>query len=256
MKKLIPALACALLAGCASGPRIDTTYATPQHSSRIRFLVLHYTEANFEQALRILTGPDVSAHYLVRESPPTIFQLADENRQTYHAGVSSWRGYTYLNATSVGIEIDNRGGDPSRPAGWAPWSEAQIDLVLALARDIVRRHNICRDCIVGHSDIAPQRKVDPGPLFPWKRFADAGLIRWPDPAIVARRLAGFQRELPDVGWFQATLARHGFEVPRHGELDEPTRNVIRAFQMKYRPARYDGEPDAETAAILDVLVNP
>jgi N-acetylmuramoyl-L-alanine amidase len=110
--------------------------------------------------------------------------------------------------------------------------------------------------VVGHSDIAPQRKVDPGPKFPWKRLADEGLIVWPDAARVAERRAVYERDLPDVAWFQDHLFRHGFEVPRDGALDEQTVRVIAVFQMKYRPARYDGVPDAETAAILDVLVNP
>ena len=102
----------------------------------------------------------------------------------------------------------------------------------------------------------PQRKIDPGPLFPWKRLADEGIIKWPDAAEVARRQAAFAREVPDVEWFQLMLAKHGYAVPANGELDEATVRVIAAFQMRYRQARYDGLPDAETAAILDVLVNP
>jgi N-acetylmuramoyl-L-alanine amidase len=107
--------------------------------------------------------------------------------------------------------------------------------------------------IIAHSDVAPQRKVDPGPLFPWRRLADAGLMVWPDAQAVTRQQALFSPSLPTVAWFQAQLARQGYEVPRDGELTEATRKVLAAFQMKYRPARYDGEPDAETAALLQVL---
>jgi len=139
---------------------------------------------------------------------------------------------------------------------WPEFPKAQMDVVIALVKDIVARHGVGPDFVVGHSDIAPQRKMDPGPRFPWKRLADEGLIRWPDAAEVARRQRAFEQQLPDVEWFQRALARHGFAVPLNGELDEQTVRVITVFQMKYRPTRFDGMPDAETAAILDVLVDP
>jgi len=118
----------------------------------------------------------------------------------------------------------------------------------------VAEHAIRPDRILGHSDIAPTRKNDPGPRFPWKRFADAGVIPWPDASRVQEKLSVYERELPPVRWFQDKLAQHGFAVPASGEIDKTTRDVISAFQMKYRPERYDGTPDAETAAILDVLL--
>ena len=153
--------------------------------------------------------------------------------------------------------IVNPGSNGDSAEGpFAEYPDEQIATVIELVKDIVKRHQIRPQHIVGHSDIAPQRKVDPGPKFPWKRLADAGLIPWPDAAAVAARRAGFEQSLPDVAWFQQRLARHGFAVPAHGELDAATRNVLRAFQMKYRPARHDGEPDAETAALLEVLTTP
>jgi N-acetylmuramoyl-L-alanine amidase len=170
--------------------------------------------------------------------------------------VSSWRGYTQLNANSIGIEIVNRGPVGNGLDDWQEFPEAQVEVVMRLVRDIVKRHGIRPERVVGHSDIAPQRKVDPGPRFPWKRLADEGLIPWPAATTVAARRPAFEASLPDTAWFQQMLAKHGFAVPTHGELDEATRKVLRVFQMKYRPARYDGEPDAETAAMLDSLVNP
>jgi N-acetylmuramoyl-L-alanine amidase len=128
--------------------------------------------------------------------------------------------------------------------------------LIELLEDIMRRHQLPPGSILGHSDVAPQRKVDPGPLFPWKRLADAGLLAWPDAQAVAQQQALFSKSLPTVAWFQQQLARHGYAVPEHGELDQATRNVLAAFQMKYRPARYDGEPDAQTAAMLLVLNSP
>jgi N-acetylmuramoyl-L-alanine amidase len=253
--RFIPLLV--LLAGCASGPRIDTTYTSTGQESRVQFLVLHYTVGDFPSALKILTEGPVSSHYLVRDDPPTVYRLVDESRMGWHAGVSSWKGYTQLNASSIGIEIVNLAVEgPPETGYWPEFPPAQVDAVVELVKDIVKRHKIRPDRIVGHSDIAPQRKMDPGPKFPWKRLADEGLIPWPDANTVAQRLPALQAQLPDVLWFQDMLGRHGFAVPNAGELDAATRRVISAFQMKYRPARFDGTPDAETAAILDALVNP
>ena len=256
MRRFLGVLCICVLGGCAVAP-IDTTYTSVGQDSRVQFLVLHFTSSDFPSALKILTEGPVSSHYLVRDDPPTVYRLVDEGRRAYHAGVSSWRGYTQLNANSIGIEIVNRGfqGPPDSGA-WQEYPAAQMDVVMALVKDIVKRHDIRPERIVGHSDIAPQRKVDPGPRFPWKRLAEAGLIAWPDAIAVAARRDEYRERVPDVAWFQKKLARHGFAVPDNGELDLPTRNVIAAFQMKYRPERFDGEPDAETAAILDVLVGP
>ena len=258
----IPLLFLAILAaGCASGPRIDGTYTSANQDSRVQFVVIHFTNEDFPISVKTLTEPSsrpVSSHYLVRDDPPTVYRLVDENKRAWHAGVSSWRRTTALNAASIGIEIVNAGEKGSAPGAYvfAEYPKAQVDAVIGLVKDIVKRHGVRPENVVGHSDIAPQRKIDPGPLFPWKRLADEGLIVWPDEREVARRVPAFERELPDIAWFQDRLYRHGFEVPRDGALDEATVRVIAAFQMKYRPARYDGMPDAQTAAILDVLVGP
>ena len=257
MTRLAAALAAALLAaGCTSLP-IDTSYRSQGQDSRVQFLVIHFTSEPFASSLKTLTTGPVSAHYLVNDDPPTIYRLVDENRRAWQAGVSSWKGQTQLNASSIGIEIVNRGDAiTADPDVFQPYPEPQLKAVMALVRDIVKRHEIRPDRVVGHSDIAPQRKVDPGPLFPWKRLADEGLVVWPKAEAVALRLPSYERELPDVAWFQDLLAKHGFAVPQNGELDTATVNVLRAFQMKYRPARYDGMPDPETAALLSALVDP
>ena len=248
---------CVLLTGCASGPVIDRTYTARSQDSRAQFLIIHYTAGGFPGSLKWLTEGPVSSHYLVNDNPPTIYGLVDDNRRAFHAGVSSWQGNTQLNASSIGIEIVNL-GSTSSPEGknWFDYPQAQIEAVVALVKKIVKDHDIKPDRILGHSDIAPQRKTDPGPRFPWKRLADEGLIPWPDANLVTQRLPGFEAQLPDVEWFQRNLAQHGFVVPINGELDKETRNVIAAFQMKYRPMIFDGTPDAETATILDVLNAP
>ena len=254
-------LCCAIflasLGGCASGPLIDTTYTARSQDSRARFLIIHYTAGGFAGSLKWLTEGPVSSHYLVNDNPPTIYRLVDDNRRAYHAGVSSWKGNTQLNASSIGIEIVNPGSKRT-PDGqtWFDYPQDQIDAVIALVKKIVKDHDIKPERVLAHSDIAPQRKTDPGPRFPWKQLADAGLVLWPDAASVAQRRAGFEQQLPDVEWFQRTLSHHGFMAPTNGELDNETRNVIAAFQMKYRSANFDGTPDAETAALLDVLTSP
>ncbi len=256
-------VALSMLAGCATDikPRlqIDASTTAVSQDSRVQHLILHFTAENFPRSMKILSQGSVSSHYLVSDrqgdSPPKIYQLVDENRRAYHAGISSWKGNTALNASSIGIEIVNL-GPRKTPDGlvFDPFDDEQISLVIELVKDIVARHAIKPERVLGHSDIAPNRKNDPGPKFPWKRFADAGLILWPDTALVTQKRVMYDAKLPDVKWFQEKLKAHGFEVPQHGDLDRATKDVISAFQMKYRPARYDGQPDAETAALVDALV--
>lgn len=249
-----------LLASCASQPpgsySVDRSITAKSQSSRVQHVVLHYTVSDRQRALSLLSQGEVSSHYLVTdEMPPRVYQLVDEGRSAWHAGRSYWRGRTWLNATSIGIEIVNPGYvSQDGQTVWHPYSEAQIDTVIALVGDIVRRHGIPPENVVGHSDIAPQRKQDPGPLFPWRRLAERGLVAWYQPEAVAAKTLEFERDgLPAIGWFQEQLARVGYEVPRHGLLDIETTKVLKAFQMRYRPQDFSGVPDAQTAAILATL---
>ncbi len=254
--KLLTLAAAALLAACASPTlQIDRTHVSQNQDSRVQFLILHYTAIDFEKSMKVLTsGGKVSAHYLVEERPAKVYQLVDENNRAWHAGVSFWAGATNLNSSSIGIEIVNTGFTET-PMGrvYTPYPQDQIDQVLALSKQIVARHHIRSDRILGHNDIAPGRKQDPGPMFPWKQFADAGLIPWPDAAQVQIKQAIYQlAPVPDVSWFQQRLAQIGYQTPRTGLFDVATREVISTFQMKYRPSNYSGEMDAETAALLEV----
>ena len=142
MKTLISVLALALLAGCATGPRYDTTYNSVGQASRVRFLVLHYTVADKPASIKILTEQQVSAHYLLTDDPePVIYRLVDETRSAYHAGNSSWKNYTQLNNSSIGIEIVNAGWkDTPNGRVFAPFPQTQVDALVGLVKDIVQRH--------------------------------------------------------------------------------------------------------------------
>lgn len=251
------ALAALLLSACASGPSIDRSYTALGQDSRVLFIVLHYTQGGFGGSLRTLTLGQVSSHYLVNNDPVRIYGLVDENRRAWHAGASSWKGHTNLNASSIGIEIVNPGyTDTPNGRIYAPYPPEQIDAVVALVKDIAKRHQVRPDRIVGHNDVAPLRKQDPGPAFPWQRLADEGLIPWPDMLTVMAKRHEFEAALPDLAWFQARLAEYGFAALQSGELDAMTRAEIATFQMKYRPANFDGLLDAETAALLYAATTP
>ena len=262
---LLAAVALALLStGCATttegGLPIDTSRSAKGQDSRVLFLVIHYTVADFPMAMKILTEQEVSAHYLLSdESPPRIFRLVDETRRAWHSGLSGWKGHRLINASSIGIEIVHPGFriGPDKQRVYLPFPQAQIDALIPLVKDIVQRHRIQPERILGHGEVTPPYKEDPGPTFPWKLFADLGITPpWPDAARVAAQRVVYEAQLPDAAWFQATLQKHGYVVERTGSWDEQSRRVLMNFQMRYRPADYRGQPDAESAALLWVLTTP
>jgi N-acetyl-anhydromuramyl-L-alanine amidase AmpD len=246
---------------------IDTSIVSPNQDAREMFLVIHYTAASLERSIELLTSPErqVSAHYLVPEGAEAygfhrIYQLVPETRRAWHAGVSFWQGSRLLNPSSVGIEIVNLGFPneqehiPPMQRQWYPYPSAQIEAVGELARDIVRRNGIRPERVVGHSDIAADRKSDPGPLFPWERlYRDYGVGAWYDDDTVAH----YRKHEPwqgDIAELQARLATYGYDVPINGQADKATTNAVSAFQMHFHPQRYDGVADVETVAKLDALL--
>lgn len=265
---LLAAWLAALLAGCSSvgvpvtsgGVPIDTSHSARGQDSRVLFLILHYTVADFPISMKILTEHDVSAHYLLSdETPPRIFRLVDESRRAWHSGASAWKGHRLLNAGSIGIEIVHPGFKlgPNGERIYQPFAEAQMQALIPLVQDIVQRHQIRPERILGHGEVTPSYKEDPGPTFPWRRLAELGITPpWPDATRVAAQRERFEALLPDVAWFQRTLSLHGYAVETTGQLDEQTQRVLMNFQMRYRPERHDGAPDAETAALLHVLIHP
>jgi len=214
-----------------SAPRADGTI--------VDILVLHYTELPLQESLDILSDDKrdgrVSAHYVLAEDG-TAYRLVPEERIAWHAGRSSWRGREALNGTSIGIEIVNLHGDRH------DYPPQQIAALIELCRAILARHPAIEPRnVVGHSDIAPQRKVDPGRRFPWKTLADAGIGLWP-------RAGG----RPLDGDLHAALQRYGYAPP----IAVPPREIVKAFQRHFRPARVDGIADPETRTLLAGLLDP
>lgn len=255
-QRVLP-LICLLLglAGCTSGLKIDTRYSSENHDSRVQYVVLHYTSSGFERSLDHLLRGDVSSHYLIGARPPIIYQLVDEQRRAWHAGDSSWQGRTWLNSTSIGIEMVHPGyADTAAGRVWQPWQPEQIEALIPLLKDILRRHGLGPEHVLGHSDIAPQRKVDPGPLFPWQQLAEAGVAIWPEHERVQHYQQLLGGHVPPEPWFDMALEQLGYPLARTPEQLNASRNVLAAFQMRFRPARFDGIADAETAALLAALV--
>ncbi len=201
-------------------------------------LVLHYTGMRSAAAARDrLCDPAsrVSAHYVIDEDG-LVSTLVPEERRAWHAGVSCWRGHRDINGRSVGIELVN----PGHEFGYRAFPEKQIDALTELSRQILGRHPIPARNVVGHSDVAPARKLDPGELFPWKRLAGVGIGLW-----LPADVGAAKSKAHDV---TRLLGEYGYDT----EVD--TAILLRAFQRHFRPEKTDGVADDETAARLVALI--
>ncbi len=245
----------------------------------ISMLVLHYTGMKTAgEALQRLTDPkaQVSAHYLIDEQG-NIFALVDEEKRAWHAGVSRWRGRDGINDISIGIEIAN----PGHEWGYVPFPGTQMEAVCDLSRRIIARHGIAARNIVGHADIAPARKEDPGELFDWKWLAVQGVGLWPDrlhekdetpdiadllydctsiksaiarAAYAAHSLCVSTNSISYISEVQRRLADYGYDCPLSGQEDMHTQKVILAFQRHFRPAHLSGSWDIQCENILAALL--
>jgi N-acetylmuramoyl-L-alanine amidase len=230
----------------APSPNFDARKGPPD------MIVMHYTGMETgESALSRLRTPEakVSSHYLVEEDG-RVFSLVAEERRAWHAGRGSWRGETDCNSVSVGIEIVN----PGHEFGYRAFPEAQIAAVIALTGEIRSRWQVPDNRIIGHSDLAPARKQDPGELFPWKVLAAAGHGLWAeaDPAPGDALAEGAE----GVGVFalQAGLTRLGYDCAPSGQFDGATREVVMAFQRHWVQSRFDGVADGLTRARLMAVI--
>jgi N-acetylmuramoyl-L-alanine amidase len=230
----------------APSPNFDARTAPPD------ILVLHYTGMRGgEAALDRLRDPEakVSAHYMVEEDG-RVFRLVPEERRAWHAGVSYWKGERNINGVSIGVEIVN----PGHEFGYRPFTEPQIAAVIELVGDIRSHWTIGDDRIVGHSDVAPGRKEDPGELFPWKRLAQAGHGLWAEvPPAPGKPLAEGAQGV-EVFALQAGFTRLGYDLPPSGQFDVATKAVVAAFQRHWRQDKVDGIADGATRAQLIALL--
>lgn len=210
------------------GPRAE--------GARIEILLLHYTGMrDAATALHRLCTPasEVSAHYTVDEDG-TVYAHVPEERRAWHAGAGSWRGEADVNSRSIGVEIVN----PGHEFGYRPFPAAQMEAVAELCRGIVLRHAIRPEDVLGHSDIAPSRKQDPGELFDWGWLARQGVGLWPDPAA--------EDDAPVVDAADALLGRYGY--------DPAAPLALLAFQRHFHPERLTGNVDGETLRRLRALL--
>ncbi|WP_319024701.1 N-acetylmuramoyl-L-alanine amidase [Microbulbifer hainanensis] len=281
---------CALaIGGCASsGYNFSTdeykieTVKSENASERVRYLVMHFTAIDFATSLEVLTQPSsrpVSAHYLVPESnDPSyphddlrVYQLVDENRRAWHAGPSRWGHRTEINDQSIGIEIVNK-SHCFPPVESAPelaseetcvfpdYDPRQIELLIALSKDILARYpEITPTHVIGHGDVVPQRKIDPGPRFPWEKLARAGIGAWYDDAVVQRNMEYLQGNTSSDRdsvrhRFAQWLSDYGYGIDPETVDDKELGLYIRAFQYHFRPWKVDGEVDNQSRAILLALL--
>ena len=232
---------------------------------RQRFIIVHYTALNNEKSLSVLTQQSVSSHYLVNDiDDQEIYQLVDENKRSYHAGISHWRGFEQLNDTSIGIEIVNPGYTASNgQKTFVEFPEWQVKKIAALIKDIATRYDVSPIYILAHSDIAPTRKSDPGPTFPWKKLYEEYQIgMWYEEQtkqqfinqIIPEEYIANSTTPQFLFKIQSMLKDFGYGLQPSGSMDDATKKTIEAFQYHFRPEKCDGIMDIETYAILQSLL--
>lgn len=245
---------------------VKTYFPAVGQNFRQRYIILHYTALNNDKSVQVLSEQGVSAHYLVNDiNDKEIYQLVDENKRAYHAGISQWRNDSQLNDTSIGIEIVNMGYsvDSLGYKTFPDYPEYQVRKVAALVKDLANRYNIQPTNIIAHSDVAPTRKQDPGPKFPWKKLYDEyQLGMWYDETTkqnfynqnLNTDFAMQMQQSSFIYKMQSDLKNFGYGIVPSGTLDDATKKTIEAFQYHFRPQNYSGVMDAETYAILQALL--
>jgi len=277
---MIPVILASLISACASQNSVVVVESENQ-DTRVRVVVLHFTTADFQDSLDILTRDSsrpVSSHYLIPEpgDPSYVgkelkpYVLVNEERRAWHAGVSYWAGKTSLNDMSVGIELVNRAychnpevpgsteaidEEPAQICFYPDFADEQLEILVDVLAGILERHTEVKPThIIGHGDITPQRKVDPGPRFPWQRLYQRGYGAWYDDQTVIKYWEAFRKEMPPVLMLQTALNSYGYEIDLSGENDKQSKNVVKAFQMHFLPWQVSGEFTAETVAVLYALL--
>jgi len=220
---------------------------------------LHYTAVNLTESLRILTK-QLSAHYLVPSGTTNgkriVYQLVPEEKRAWTQGKSSWGNRDNLNDQGISIEIVNLGYaiDAKMKKHWFMFDHHQIQSVVELCDDIIRRYDISPHNVIGHADCSPGRKDDPGPLFPWKQLYMSGVGAWPEQGDVDNFKYQLDGHVFKVEEYQKDLKDYGYNINTDGKVTTQTTVVITKFQMHFRPSKYDGKMDLETFAILKALL--
>ena len=266
------------LIGCVTtAPQVATTknysvdsdtYQSTGKSQRIKTIVLHYTVSDNERSIKTLTTGNVSAHYLILDkNDDKIYNLVPESERAWHAGDGGFAGRTILNDTSIGIEIVNAGIKPEyRDAlkngdmdyhpyeHYVAFDELQIKKVAQLVQDIARRYDISPKNIIGHADMAPSRKIDPGAKFPWERlYSEYGIGAWYDEVDKQYFMQQVQLATPTIREVKQAFRDYGYQMNTTDVWDKESRDVIYAFQLHFRPLKPTGIMDIETYAILKAL---
>ncbi len=277
--KLFTVILFIFLTGCSSLPIQYTP--SQNYNNRVRYLVLHFTAANFEKSMNYMVDEHrVSSHYLIPENhddtyqnPLRIFQLVDESFRAWHAGVSHWDGQDNLNDLSIGIELVNVPDCHQQPEEifepefradqdygnrycfYPDYDPEQIQLLITLIRKIRKQYpEISPTNIVGHSDIAPSRKLDPGPRFPWYHLYKEGIGAWYDNKTVTRYWHDFSAKPPSLTLIQLALQEYGYNIKATGKMDDQTSDVLVAFQTHFLPWQIDGDADLMTTATVFALL--
>jgi len=272
---------CVLLTSCAFTTLPVTEMHSKNYGQRIKFLVMHYTAEDYQGSVRELVNKGgVSSHYLVPESHDKsyleddlkVLKLVDESERAWHAGNSYWQGRKAINDQSIGIEIVNvpkceqlpkekkaaiKGQDiiSGQMCFFPDYDPKQIELLIELSKDILKKNpDISPTRIIGHSDIAPQRKSDPGPRFPWFQLYQAGIGAWYDKETVVKYWQLFDQQLPNTALVQRALKAYGYGIIETGELDQQTQAVIHAFQSHFVPWKITDRVDEQTVATLFALI--
>lgn len=205
--------------------QIQYNFTSPNYNERpnnnIKFIILHYTEMTFDNAIDRLCDPEsnVSAHYIIKDSGE-IFNLVPEEKRAFHAGKSYWKGTEQINDSSIGIELDNLGNQP--------FTQNQMQSLIKLCKAIQRKYNILPENILAHSDIAPDRKIDPGIYFDWEMLNKNGIGLWPKNLINQSTL-----EYKNPYIIQTSLKKLGYKIDITSKFDKQTSYVTRAFQLHF-----------------------
>lgn len=244
------------------------TYRSTGKSQRIKSIVLHYTVSDNERSIQLLTKGQVSSHYLILDNDDNkIYSLVPESQRAWHAGSGGFGGRNILNDTSIGIEIVNKGIQPQYLRAlkdseldyhpykhFVEFDELQVKKVAQLVQDIAKRYEISPKNIIGHSDLAPARKIDPGAKFPWQRlYKEYGIGAWYDEADKRYFTEEIQLATPTIAEIKQAFRDYGYQINDTDEWDKASRDVVYAFQLHFRPLNPTGQMDIETYAILKAL---